>query len=296
MEVIMMSNKFILPLQKNFEIPVIRLNEPFDLTVAFSSSILLPIWTLKESLLLEMGAKRIRRHVHFECFDDIIQGNLYELKELKIGRLIFPHLKILAVKFKCQVHIVLPTSMLKNLIYEFDDYNHKLTITIPDEQPEVRNIIVTKPDGNLQVICGNHNLPRFFDDGLLPKGYLNTDRPLEELVFKDIDYHALLKYADDNGLKVTELTREELEMFSLNRSEIDNNKPRRCKMRKLTYSEQLDEIKKELQEEKDWLDDLPADEAKRYSHVSLVKLGVIAPDGSISAPYRAMRERYGYKE
>ena len=62
MEVIMMSNKFILPLQKNFEIPVIRLNEPFDLTVAFNSSVLLPIWTLKESLLLD------RRHVHFECF------------------------------------------------------------------------------------------------------------------------------------------------------------------------------------------------------------------------------------
>jgi len=39
MEVIMMSNKFILPLQKNFEIPVIRLNEPFDLTVAFTSNL-----------------------------------------------------------------------------------------------------------------------------------------------------------------------------------------------------------------------------------------------------------------
>lgn len=43
--------------------------------------------------------------------------------------------------------------MFHGLIYEIDDRNHKLNITIPDDENTVRNLKIEDANGRLHVLC-----------------------------------------------------------------------------------------------------------------------------------------------
>lgn len=43
--------------------------------------------------------------------------------------------------------------MFHNLIYEIDSKNHKLNVTIPNNESTIRNLVIKDSDGRLHVLC-----------------------------------------------------------------------------------------------------------------------------------------------
>ena len=64
--------------------------------------------------------------------------------------------------------------------------------------------------------------------------------------------------------------------------------------RRMSYEEQMDEIALALKEEIHQLETLPADEAKKMARKGLMDAGIVDANGNLTAPYVALRERYGY--
>lgn len=280
-----MKNEFTLKLRKDAVRPTFILRELHNLAAELDSRLLFPLWTMNEAILRSMGARQIRRGVSFECWnaDDDVHGNLYELPELRIGKLLFPRLKIMAVKRESQAQVLLPMALFSNLIASIDYYHHQLTITIPEGENEIRNIVV-RSTNSLQVLSGEHKLPRYYEDGQLPKDYPDSNAAVmaDSLA---VDHEAIKKYADENGLKVSELMREEVEMFSLE-EEYGLTSPRQHKHWRMSHDEQLEAITKVLEEAIEWNDALPKEDAKRLSLTELVKLRMLNPDGSIRPPWQ----------
>lgn len=48
--------------------------------------------------------------------------------------------------------MILSATMFRNLMYEIDDKNHKLNVTIPDGESEIRNLIIRDSNGKLHVL------------------------------------------------------------------------------------------------------------------------------------------------
>ena len=49
---------------------------------------------------------------------------------------------------------ILSASMFYGLIYEVDTKRHALTVRIPDDESEVRNLRIVREDGGLYVMAG----------------------------------------------------------------------------------------------------------------------------------------------
>ena len=48
-------------------------------------------------------------------------------------------------------YMIQSATMFRNLIYEIDDYNNRFNITVPDTEPEVRNLRIWDKGGRLHV-------------------------------------------------------------------------------------------------------------------------------------------------
>lgn len=57
-------------------------------------------------------------------------------------------------------NMILSATMFQNLIYEIDDKNHKLNVTIPDEESTVRNLRIVNSDGRIHVLCSSADMIR----------------------------------------------------------------------------------------------------------------------------------------
>lgn len=49
--------------------------------------------------------------------------------------------------------LILSATMFSGLIYEIDDKNHKLNVTIPDDASMVRNLTIKDSEGKLHIMC-----------------------------------------------------------------------------------------------------------------------------------------------
>lgn len=65
-------------------------------------------------------------------------------------------------------------------------------------------------------------------------------------------------------------------------------------MVRMNYSDQINAITKVFEERTRQLKAMPDDEAKVVARKNLVEVGLIDESGNLTAPYVAMRERYGY--
>ena len=83
------------------------------------------------------------------------KGNLYELPSILIGDLIFPNIHIVACKDlkTLPFQLILSATMFHNLIYEIDNKNHKLNVTVPDGESTVRNLRIEDSNGRLHILC-----------------------------------------------------------------------------------------------------------------------------------------------
>lgn len=72
-----------------------------------------------------------------------------------IGDLIFPNMSLIACSDleKVPFQLILSATMFDNLLYEIDNKNHRLNITVPDDKSVIRNLRIKDTDGRLYVFC-----------------------------------------------------------------------------------------------------------------------------------------------
>ena len=145
--------EFTLDLYKNIQRPVIFLEEWHKFDAMLDTGALFPVWVEAENALARIGGECITRDVKFGGFGGEAVGNLYKLPYLKIGKIIFTNLPIIACKVEAPCHMILSASMFSGLRYEIDDENHKLNVIVPDSQSHVRNLKIWDENGHLQVLC-----------------------------------------------------------------------------------------------------------------------------------------------
>jgi len=116
---------------------------------------LFTVWTADEKILNALGGKCVKYNVHFSGFGGETSGNLCEIKHILAGSFVFPGIHIMACKDLQDVpfQLIPSAAMLSGLICEIDDKNHKLNVTIPDNESMVRNLTVRDSDGKQHIMC-----------------------------------------------------------------------------------------------------------------------------------------------
>ena len=133
--------------------PTIRMKEFHGLYALLDTGAVFPVWVASEKWLEELGAAKIMDNVSFGGFGGMATGNLFRLPLLRIGELYYPNMCIIAHRFTMVTPLVLPATMFSHLIYEIDDYHHRLNISIPDTESNVRNLVIKDTEGHLHVAC-----------------------------------------------------------------------------------------------------------------------------------------------
>ena len=54
--------------------------------------------------------------------------------------------------------IAISATILKGLIYEIDDCNHKFNVTITDKESTVRNLKIESSSGQLHILCNSKSI------------------------------------------------------------------------------------------------------------------------------------------
>lgn len=144
-------------LNKDFQRPIIYLSNWHGLNALLDIGALFPVWTAPETILPSLGGVLVRKNVVFGSFGGRTQGNLYQLREVAIGKLIFPEMAVISCNDLENVpyHILLSATMFQHLRYEIDDENHKFNVTIPDRESCVRNLKIQDKNGKLHVLCNS---------------------------------------------------------------------------------------------------------------------------------------------
>ena len=150
-------NCFTLELSENFQKPLVKLVDCYGFDGLLDTGAFFPVWTTDEDLLSDLGAHFIKADVPFSGFGGETRGNLYRMREFRIGDLVFPDLPVVTSTEmeKEPYHMILSATMLQNLIYTIDDKNHKLTVEIPDDESFERHMRIYDSNGSLYVLCGN---------------------------------------------------------------------------------------------------------------------------------------------
>lgn len=144
-------------LNKDFQRPIIYLSNWHGLNALLDTGALFPVWTAPETILPSLGGVLIQKNVVFGGFGGKTHGNLYQLKEVAIGKLIFPEMAVISCNAFENVpyHILLSATMFQHLRYEIDDENHKFNVMIPDRESCVRNLKIQDKNGKLYVLCNS---------------------------------------------------------------------------------------------------------------------------------------------
>lgn len=88
--------QFTLHLVKEKSRPIVELKNWNNIYALLDTGAIYPIWTADERILIRFGATLKEKGVSFGGFGGKTSGNLYELKNIMIGGLIFSRLDIIA--------------------------------------------------------------------------------------------------------------------------------------------------------------------------------------------------------
>ena len=133
--------------------PIAYLKTWYKIDAMIDTGALIPVWTRDEKILLNLGGKLIQENIKFRGFGGRTQGNLYCISNFIMGKLLFTKLYVIAhADNELPCHMILSATMFRNLMYEIDDKNHKLNVTIPDGESEIRNLIIRDSNGKLHVL------------------------------------------------------------------------------------------------------------------------------------------------
>lgn len=126
------------------------------MTALLDTGAYIPVWTDDESILVEkLGAEMVAKDVSFTGFGGKATGNLYKVT-IQIGDLIYPNMIIISNDdLEVPFNMLLSATMFQNLIYEIDDKNHRLNVTIPDDESMIRDLHIVNSDGRIHVLCSS---------------------------------------------------------------------------------------------------------------------------------------------
>lgn len=146
--------QFTVSLDESLQRPVMRLADWYGFDAMLDTGAIFPIWIDSEELLKATGATLVMKEAEFGGIGGRATGNVYQLPYFKIGELIFPNMHIICYPMeKKNCHLLLSSTMFYGLRCEIDFENHKLNVTIPDKQPQVRTLRIEDQNGHLHVFC-----------------------------------------------------------------------------------------------------------------------------------------------
>lgn len=146
--------QFTLSLDENLQRPVMRLSDWYGFDAMLDTGALFPVWIDTEELLKATGASLVMEEAEFGGIGGRAVGKVYQIAYFKIGELVFPNMHVICYPMeKKTCHMLLSSTMFYGLRCEIDFENHKLNVTIPDKQPEVRNLRIEDHNGHLHVLC-----------------------------------------------------------------------------------------------------------------------------------------------
>ena len=136
--------------------PVILINN--GLTALLDTGAYIPVWVDDEDILTDvLGSELVKKDIEFTGFGGTATGSLHKVT-LQIGSLIYPHMSIIANSdLDMPFNLILSATMFQSLIYEIDDKNKKLNITVPNDESLIRNLQIIDKNGDLHVLCTSHN-------------------------------------------------------------------------------------------------------------------------------------------
>ena len=143
--------QFSLNLLENFNKPFVYLENFFKIRALLDTGADFPVWSVDETFLEKIGGVKINSNISFGGFGGQTTGNLYRMKYFQLGNLIFPEMHIVAKKLNLPCQMILSAPMFHDLIYEIDNLNHKLNITIPDGKSNVKNLVIYDKAGKMYV-------------------------------------------------------------------------------------------------------------------------------------------------
>lgn len=138
---------------QDFQRPVIHLANWHKVNALIDTGALFPVWTEDEKLLELYGGVCVKTDVPLSGLGGQVFGNLYVVPNVIIGELIFANMHIIAYKVKQPGHILLPATIFQNLIYEIDSKNHRFNVSIPDDESNIRNLVLKEENGKVHVLC-----------------------------------------------------------------------------------------------------------------------------------------------
>lgn len=149
--------QFTLKLDKYYQRPIIELKDWHNFEALLDTGAFFPIWTANENILKKAGGELVQTGVRFKGFGGETVGNLYKLNVFTIGELMFPNMSIIACSDldKVPFQLILSATMFDNLIYEIDNKNHRLNVTVPDDESLIRNLNIRDSNGKLYVFCNS---------------------------------------------------------------------------------------------------------------------------------------------
>lgn len=147
--------QFSLPLHKNEQRPTVYIEHFYSLDAMLDTGSMFPVWVANEDKLIALGGKLIATDKPFGGFGGMTTGNIYEISSFRFGQLIFPYFHIVTCPRHLPCQLILPATMFRGLIYEVDNYNYMLNVTIPDQESSIRNLKIKDDNGRLYVLCTN---------------------------------------------------------------------------------------------------------------------------------------------
>lgn len=133
--------------------PIIRLDTIFrGCTALLDTGALFPLWTKDTSLLVQPGAKLLKKNTAFSGLGGKTYGDIYTIT-LNLGDILFPNMHIMAAPDdRIPGYFIFSATMFQKMIYTIDNISKKLTITTPDNQLCYHLSILDK-NGNVHVLC-----------------------------------------------------------------------------------------------------------------------------------------------
>lgn len=151
--------QFTLNLVKQMQRPIVVLKNWHGILALLDTGAVFPVWTKNESILTELGGTYQKGDIWFSGFGGATKGNLFILPSLTVGDLIFSNIPVIASKDleNLPFQLILSATMFSGLIYEIDDYNHRLNVTIPAGESTVRNMRIVDSNGRLHILCNSND-------------------------------------------------------------------------------------------------------------------------------------------
>ena len=145
--------QFTLMLNEKTQRPVVTLKDWHKFSVMLDTGALFPVWVGDAAILEKMNAEIVGGKVEFGGFGGTAYGTLYKIPYFQFGELIYPGLHIIAHKMELPCHMIVSATMFNDMIYEVDNRNHRVNVTIPDGESHVRNLVIRNENGKLVVLC-----------------------------------------------------------------------------------------------------------------------------------------------